>query len=82
MSTAWCLTRQTFLPQVGARPDPEQFLDLLCDKLGLRPRRGRGRDTHQVHSLLSQSAAAPRQGRLYRALAAARVKHAGAGLQQ
>jgi AmmeMemoRadiSam system protein A len=47
--------RATFLPQVWERaPEPERFLDLLCDKLGLRPsawRRTHLRvDTYQVHS--------------------------------
>jgi AmmeMemoRadiSam system protein A len=47
--------RATFLPQVWERaPQPEQFLDLLCDKLGLRPNAWRrahlGVETYQVHS--------------------------------
>ena len=47
--------RATFLPQVWERaPDPEQFLDLLCDKLGLRPSAWRRAhlevDIYQVHS--------------------------------
>ncbi len=47
--------RATFLPQVWEQaPDPEQFLDLLVDKLGLRPSAWRrahlGVDTYQVHS--------------------------------
>ena len=54
--------RATFLPQVWERvTGPEQFLDLLCDKLGLRPQAWRrahlGVETYQVFSFEEAGAA-------------------------
>lgn len=56
--------RATFLPQVWERaPEPERFLDLLCDKLGLRPAAWRraqlGVETYQVSSFAEPEAPGP-----------------------
>jgi uncharacterized protein len=56
--------RATFLPQVWERaPEPEQFLDLLCDKLGLRPSTWRrahlGVETYQVFNFAEPEGQAP-----------------------
>ncbi len=53
--------RATFLPQVWEKaPEPERFLSLLCDKLGLRPQAWQRThlrvETYQAHSFAETGA--------------------------